>query len=111
MAAEDAVLGGMRRGRGGIVITASWDGSQPMTETYVLLRALFSAAREDSIRNVGYGAPFYSLSACCTQERYVVTEYEGRDKTRIRAEASGERAKDGSLQTQEFSFYPASEQG
>lgn len=92
------------------MITASWDGSQPITETYVLLRALFSAAREEAVRISNRGSPFYSLSSSCTQERYVVTEYEGRDKTRIRAEASGERTQDGSLQTQRFSFYPAPEQ-
>ena len=91
------------------MITASWDGSKPMSETYVLLRALFSAAREESIRGGRYGSPFYSTGDCSLWAEYVLTEYIGLDGTRIRSEQSGERTKDGSLQVQTFSFYPASE--
>ena len=91
------------------MISASWDGSKPMTEEYILLRALFSAAREDSIRAGKYGSPFYSTGNCSLRAQYVLTEYIGLDGTRIRSEQSGERTRDGSLQVQTFSFYPASE--
>jgi len=86
------------------VISASWDGSKQMTEEYVLLRALFGAAREESILAGRDGYRFYSLSSLCTKESFVMTEYEGRDGTKIRAESSGDRTESGALQCQKFVF-------
>lgn len=88
------------------MITAFWDGTMPMTEEYVLLRALFSAAREESIRKSG--VPFYGLSACRTEDRYVMTEYEGKDGTKILAVSSGDRLENGTLRNQRFVFEVAS---
>ena len=87
------------------MIAATWDRSAPPTEQYLMLRDFFIAARSASVQISG--GSFYSLGACRTEAAHVMTEYVGRDGSRIRADSMGERTEDGSLEHQTFSFWSA----
>jgi hypothetical protein len=69
---------------------------------YELLRHLFTHAQSSSVSD-----KYWHLYGCFTDERHVMTEYESKDGSRIRADSTGERDEGYRLPDHEFTFYPA----
>ena len=69
---------------------------------YQSLRHLFTAAQTSSIAD-----KYWTLHSCFTDERHVMTEYEAKDGSRVRADSTGERGPDGRFPEHEFAFYAA----